>query len=731
MIYFTGSASFSQMRMKNRSAWKSSSTETTSQPESPSSSGSTAGYSEPDTAKNLSEVVITATRTEKKLDEVGRSVSVITADDIKRSGANSLAEILSLSEGIYITGTQQNFGANQSLFMRGANSNQSVVMIDGVTLSDPSTPGGALDISELSLSDIDRIEIVRGSHSTLFGSSAIGGVINIITTKKQKQGLNINATGTAGSFGKETSLVSENIGVNYTCKGGFYTTLNFLNADITGMDATVDTTNGTGMPRDKDNMNRFDYGGKLGYRNSKLDVHVNLRQTEKKADLDAKEFTDDDNYTLDFTRKWFSYGASYKVDSGFTVALNGGHSTMVRHSLNDSSLIDNMGHYDQKYYEETNTGETFSNEVQFRFSQKKFDLIIGGGMNDQLMNQKYYSYWSGFVYEGDLDSLKLASRTNSFFILTNLNGSIISEKAKNFSLMLGVRNNKNNTFGNSITYQVNPMLKIAKHSTLYANISTGYNAPSLYQLYSPDIFDSITRGNVNLRPETSVTNEVGIYQNLGDNTGMRLGYFQTYVKDVIEYVYLWNGNVPVSQLNPWTDYRGDTYMNLGELRTEGIEMEAHGAIGNHFMITGTFTYLRGRQINSWESVDTVKSKGNHVQLQSSGQFVDYTDVRTEGLTRRPVTANLAFQYSPCSGFFLKAIVKYVSAKQDVLGRPDGTLGRVTVNAYTLTDVIAGMRFNQNISSVIRVENLFNVKYSEIRGYASRGRGLYFSVNYTF
>ena len=332
------SQSFSQLRMRDRSVWTKPSNASTSPSETKNNLAEVSQVPDTSSAKHLSEVVVTASRTEKKVDDIGRSVSVISQDDIKNSGANSVAEILSQYEGIYIVGTQQNFGANQSLFIRGANSNQSVVMIDGVPVSDPSTPNNAIDLSELSLSDIDHIEIVRGSHSTLYGSSAIGGVVNIITTSKQKEGLNIHATGTAGAFGKETSLLSQNIGLNYTCKTGLYATMNLFNMNVNGMDATVDTSTLPGVPRDKDGMSRFDYGSKVGFKNDRWDMHAAYKMIDTHSDIDKREFTDDNNYVLDFSRKLISYGASCKVDSGFTISMNGGYSTMTRTATDDSSL---------------------------------------------------------------------------------------------------------------------------------------------------------------------------------------------------------------------------------------------------------------------------------------------------------------------------------------------------------------------------------------------------------
>ncbi len=693
--------------------------------------------SEADTssARRMNEVIVTASRLSQKIDDAGRSVTVISAKDIASSGANTLAELLNLAEGIYITGSQQNFGSNQSLFMRGANSNQSVIMMDGIPLNDPSTPTNALDLSELSLSEIDQIEIVRGSHSTLYGSSAIGGVINIITKKKQKVGMNLNVTGTAGSFGKETSLISQNIGMNYTFKSGFYTNVHFNNMNVNGIDATIDTSTIPGMPRDMDGMSHFDFGGKAGYKTAKWDVNIYGKKTERSADIDDREFDDDDNYKLDFERTLVAYSASYKADSSLMISVNGGHSFISRISLNDSSRTDNLGNYDHSYYRGEYTGETFTNEAQLQLNKKNFNLILGGGSNTQKMNQNIFSYYQGFEFNSDLDSLDLISSTSSFFLLTELNGALASEKLKTFSLSLGARNNNNNTFGNSVTYQISPRIKLSANSSVYGNISSGYNAPSLYQLHSPDrdFNSAIARGNINLRPETSVTKEFGIYQKLDDNTSIRMGFFKTVVNDVIEYVYMWDKNTAINSLS-YANYRGDTYLNLGKLTTEGIEVVVHCNMGKKFVLDGNFSWLRGKQDFVAADIDTVKTHQNHIQLYTNGQFLTYK-YRETGLTRRPVTANISVTYKPSSIVFIKSVIRYVSKKNDVYYEnsfgPYGALGTTPVQAYTLLDLLAGIKFNKNISALVRIENVLNESYSEIRGFSSRGRGYYFSLNYTF
>ncbi len=234
------------------------------------------------TANSLKEVVVAATRSEKNPLEVGKSITLISGEQIKNSGVNSMAELLSQQKGIFVVGTGQNPGQLQSIFTRGANSNQTLILVDGIKISDPSSTDNAADLSELSLMNIERIEIVSGSQSTLYGSSAIGGVINIITKTKQRPGLHVDAATNLGTFGAGTFLSGENVLLNYTAKNGFYINAGASNTNVKGLDATVDTvTNANDFAhnhRDKDGFSKLDLVGKVGYKNEKWDIFASYKK---------------------------------------------------------------------------------------------------------------------------------------------------------------------------------------------------------------------------------------------------------------------------------------------------------------------------------------------------------------------------------------------------------------------------------------------------------------------
>ena len=133
------------------------------------------------TIHELKAVTVTATRSAQSILNTPRSVSLISNKDIKEQAYQNLADLLQKAEGIFVPGTFQVPGSLQTLFIRGADNRQNLIMIDGIKLSDASTPDNGLDFAEVSLNNVDRVEIVRGAQGTLYGNSAVGGVVNIIT----------------------------------------------------------------------------------------------------------------------------------------------------------------------------------------------------------------------------------------------------------------------------------------------------------------------------------------------------------------------------------------------------------------------------------------------------------------------------------------------------------------------------------------------------------------------
>lgn len=690
--------------------------------------------------QKLNEIVISATRTEQNPIDVGRSITVVSSDQIKKSGANSVAEILSMQEGIYIVGTGANPGQLQNIFLRGSNSNQAAIMVDGVRLTDPSATDNAIDLSELSLLDIERIEIVRGSHSTLYGSSAIGGVINFITSKQTTPGVHVVAETKAGEFGKGTSTFSQNVLLNYTHKSGLYATAGVYNNTTKGLDATVDTsTNPKDYKhnhRDKDAFKKMDLLGKIGYRTAKLDAFASYKSIKQIANIDKGAFNDDDNYTVDFKRNLFNYGANYKINEKFALNYLGGITDLTRIATDDSSKVDEAGVFDHNYFKGTYKGKTLTNELQAVFKNKGVSVVAGGTAFDERMTFNTYYYSGAFgVYESkqNLDSINIKVKTISEFVHLNLDGSLFNDKYKMFAIALGVRNSKHDLFGNNLTYEINPSIKLLDNGILYASYSTGFNAPSLYQLYSPEKDPSgITRGNPTLKPETSTSWEFGFKHRVNDNIWYSIAYFKTIIENSIDYVYIWNNSKSTDSLK-FSDYKGDTYMNIGKQTTQGIEISIFSKINDKLSISANTSLVSGKLDYSPSNIDNSHVKGNQIQLFANGAFIT-KDVSTIGLVRRPSTTNLTASYKLTKKLSVAGAVRYVGSRSDIyynsaLG-PFGSLANKGIGDYTLVDLHIGYEVMKHLSAAIRVENIFNEKYYEIYGYTTRGRGVYLSLKYT-
>lgn len=691
-------------------------------------------------AIELKPVLISATRSEKKPLDVGRSITVISHEQITNSGANSLAELLSQQEGIGIIGAGQTPGSLQSLFTRGANSNQTNILIDGIKISDPSSTDNAVDLSELSLAAIERIEIVRGSHSTLYGSSAIGGVINIITRKNQLPGMHANVQLKTGTFGKGTSLLTENADLNYSFKNGFYINTGVFNTHVNGLNAIIDTItnpdNYKHQHQDNDDFDKTDLYGKIGYKASHWDLFASFKKVNQQADIDKGAYKDDDNYTTRFQRNLSSYGATYKPNEKLQLTYMGGITDLKHVFTDDSSMINVEGKYDGTYYTGTYKAAVFNNELQVNFDLKGINGVIGAGVQDEKMtfNTYYYSNTYG-IYESrtDLDTLKINIKTINEFAHVDIDGSIVQERFKSFNLGLGIRHTHHRLFGNTITYEINPSLKVMEEGLLFASYSTGFNAPSLYQFYSPNknFISGISRGNTTLKPETATSWEFGFKQQVNDKISFAVSYFKTIVENSIDYVYLWNKSKKTTDLTS-ADYRGDTYVNIGKQTNEGIELTINSRISGKLKINGNISLINGKLAYDPASIDTTHTSGNQVQLYSNGAFLA-KEMETIGLVRRSSTANIGFTYQPFPKFSFTPSLKYVAPRNDIYYSsatgPYGSLATKGVAGYTLMDVLMQYVFIKNVSTTLRIENVFDIRYTEIYGYTTRGRGFYISLRY--
>ncbi|MEO5673254.1 MAG: TonB-dependent receptor, partial [Chitinophagales bacterium] len=518
--------------------------------------------------KEIPEVIITATRTPENPDSLGRSITVITADEINQLQSNDLAQLLSLQQGISITGAGQNPGMTETIFMRGTNSNHTLIMIDGVRMSDPSSVNGAPDLAEIPVSGFDRIEIVRGSHSTLYGSSCIGGVINLITAGRQSPGFNTNASLRSGVFGANTFLLEENLHMNYSWKNGLYAGIDFFHNRVQGLDATIDTiTNPDAFKSfDHDHLSLLKASGKIGFENSKWNLFATYGITDQKTDFDKagwkyhnsfganpQAYYDGDSNKIFTRRNLVTYGASRQVTPAIMLSFNGGFTSLSREVIEDSSVIDNAGTSDQTYSYAGYSGKEMNHDLVMTASLHNLKLIAGAGWSYESMTDTLAfftnTFYGPFISASNIDSLNLHADLYHVYLQAEANGGILNRQLSALNLIAGMRYNHHTLFGDEISYEVNPFYHVTKEAMLYASFSSGFNAPSLYQLYSPesDYTSQITRGNPDLKPEISHSLEFGFKQQM-KQFHWAVSVYSNIVKNEIEYVFLWDKDTPVDSI---------------------------------------------------------------------------------------------------------------------------------------------------------------------------------------
>jgi vitamin B12 transporter len=257
----------------------------------------------------------------------------------------------------------------------------------------------------------------------------------------------------------------------------------------------------------------------------------------------------------------------------------------------------------------------------------------------------------------------------------------------------------------------------------------------LYQLFCPTTYytSSITRGNRGLKPEISSSLEFGWKYKFDNWANLSISYYHTVVENTIEYVYLWDKNIGIDTLgNDWArdDFRGDTYLNVGTQTTNGWDIALDLQITNDLLLSGSTSIISGRLSYRPEDVETEHIKGNHVQLYSNGAFLTQK-VETTNLVRRPSIFNISVSYKPITPLLTRVDVRHVGYKYDAfyntnLG-PWGSLDVLRINDYTLVDWAMRYEINKCLSMNLRLENVFDTHYSEILGFTTKGRSLYFST----
>lgn len=468
-------------------------------------------------------IVVTATRVPTPQVQVASSISVVTADQIADRQIQTLPDLLKQVPGLNVVQTGGP-GGQTSVFMRGTNSNHTKMLIDGIDVSDPSSATSSFDFGTLLTQDIQRVEILRGPQSGLYGSDAIGGVINVIT-KSGSGPAQFSAAAEAGSF----DTFNQSGGVSGSIDGFHYAAniehLHSGATPVTPLDLLA-----PGERRIDDYGDNLTGSTKLGFDvTDHIDLGLVARYTDTHLRLTGDNFgtfpaTPDASQSANNTRQYYTRGTAHFL------------------SL-DGAL-------------EQTVGVAYSSIKSFQFSPENPESDFFGGRTK--------ADWQGNIRLAGDEKLVLGAEHQRDEITVPISASTTinsgyAELQSSFGDSIfntsSVRYDDNDRFGGKVTYRVAPVYLInATGTKLKASVGTGFKAPTLDQMFQ-NFPDFGFFANPNLKPETSLGYDLGFEQSsLGEKVRFGITYFRNNIKNLIE------DNADFT-----------SYANVGRAVTEGVE----------------------------------------------------------------------------------------------------------------------------------------------------------------
>jgi vitamin B12 transporter len=625
----------------------------------------------------LDEVVITANKYLNKTSLTGKVVTIITREQLERSGGKDLSQLLTEQVGVYIGGANSNAGKDKSLYLRGARVDHTLIAIDGVPVYDASGIGNNFDIRNLSIDQIERIEILKGSQSTLYGSDAIAGVINIITRKVGVKSFSGNGL---LSYGSNNSLRA-NAGINGKTGIVDYD-LAYSLFDTKGINEAISTAPNP----DKDAYQQNSLQAGIGIQAGKnVRIQPYFRYNKIDGDIDQGSFTDELDYT--FAQKSYQAGVRNEFSFGNTtlnVLYNYNH--IDRLYIDDSVKSQNgFDKYSKGYYKGQ---EHFIDAyITTPIGNGSSKLTAGADFRTSNTDQEFSSvgFYGPYLSKYSKDSLH--HNQLGLYAALNLNTKT------GFNLEIGNRLNIHSAYGSNYVFNINPSYLLNKKFKLFANVSTGYRTPSLYQLASE-------YGNRDLKPESAFTVEGGVQYFSADNKfSGRLTGFERDVKDVIFFYF-----------NPTTFQ--SQYINQDKQKDHGAELELAFKPTKNISLKAFYSFVDGKVTTVQNGKDTtyfnlIRRPKNSIGLNAGVRI-------TEKLF---VSSNLAWFDKRKDAYFDAMTFQTVN---------------VVLDSYILLDVYAEYAFCKNKLKVFAdLRNISDSKYSETAGFNTLGFNGYGGVRFNF
>jgi len=609
----------------------------------------------------LRPVVVTATRVPVERRVAPATVTVISGAELQARGIATVADALATVPGLAVV-RSGSFGATTSLFVRGGNSNYVKVLVDGVPVNNP---GGAIDFATLTTDNVERIEVVRGPASVLYGSDAVSGVVQLFTR---------HGDGPPRGFGE--------------VRGGSFGTL----------EGTGGVAGGSGALAYSLGLANRETEGALAFNNDYWNRVASARLSLGRA-LTTADFT---TRRTDAAYHFPTDGAGRVVDSN---AVRRDHRTILGLDLSrrlspratvrivgaasrldggSSNLPDSPGDSSDFYGRDEARLERRSVDARADLRPAARTTVSVGAAAER--EQIRSTSESQFGRAPATTAAFAAHRTNQA-----LYAQVIGTTGQRVTYTASGRVDDNGTYGTFVTGRASLAWQATTATSVRAAVGNAFKAPAFDETFS----STFTIGNPDLEPERAVSWEASAEQRIGGRAVLTATYFDQRFRDLIQYVFG----------DETTEFRG-TNENLGAALARGWELEARAPMLGAFDLGASLTALRTR-------------------VTDAGTGAFGTFVNGERLLRRPArsaTVNAAYRLTPVSR--VGAVLRFVGARDD---RDFGNERRVTLPAYTLLDLSATLSLAPvshalaPFTLTARVENALDRAYEPTFGFAAPGR----------
>lgn len=605
-------------------------------------------------------VIVTASRTQKLIEEIPASVDLIDEDYLAMTNPQDVGEALKDIKGLMIK-SYGGLGATQMISLRGSSSEQVLVLIDGQRINN--AQNGYIDLSSIASHNIEKIEIVKGASSALYGSDAVGGVINIITkSSNEKNNLQISAKALIASFHAysfETSIdhannnLSFNANYKYLNSLGDFTYTDNYGAEKTRLNADIESHN-------------FSTG--LKYAFSKLSKHpeIMLKYTHHQAERGAPGTIEPYYYEA---RMWDRSDNIYlKVNSKFINQFNdliflSSYQTTSNRYLNEEMLSITDNSFGTRSFNSEIQGHSVLNE--------SIVLTYGLGQNYNSMDN----------FQTDTSYKRL---TFYGFLLNE--SKIVFDHAALKSLIItpSLRYDIHSDFSNVLSPKIGAVMNIGDvwKTGIKSNFGLSYRAPTFNDLYWPE--DNYTVGNPNLLPESGMDWDLGFRLQYPVLAGLYIEsvYFNNHMTNLI----IWE-----SDAGKWMP------KNVDEALIQGVENELRlNIIEGYLTTTLNYTYLKAMNLSE--------------DVNEYGKLLVYRPLNTFNASIHATYNTISFMYN-----FNFTGKRYTNRRNDE---------HIALPPYSVSDIILTYKplirnFHLNVN--FQIKNLFNARYRIMKDLPMPGR----------